>query len=118
MCRDKQIETKHRIEEIEKLTNCCVRTERHLEQHSDIASKEQIEDAKELQQERKDLINNLEDKIVYGENNHQNQVKNLQENYEKTEKYIAYNTDHMSSDDLNNLKQKQENRQNQMNCLK
>lgn len=118
MCRDKQIETKHRIEEIEKLTNCCVRTERHLEQHSDIASKEQIKDAKELQQERKDLINNLEDKIAYGENKHQNQLKNLEENYDKTEKYIAYNEDHMSSDDLNNLKQKQENRQNQLNCLK
>lgn len=117
MSQDKHEKTKNMVEEIERLTNCYTRTERHLEQHSDIASEERIKDAKELQKERMGLINKLEDKIAYGGNHNQNELKNLKENYESTEGYINNNSEHMNKSDLNNLKEKQENRENQINWL-
>lgn len=118
MRQDKHEKTKNMVEEIERLTNCYTRTERHLEQHSDIASEERIKDAKELQKERMELINKLEDKIAYGENYNQNELKNLKEKHDSTEGYMNHNSDHLNKSDLNNLKEKQENRENQINWLK
>ncbi|MPM21267.1 hypothetical protein SDC9_67711 [bioreactor metagenome] len=117
MCDTKGKEMKNRVEEVENLMNSYVRTERHLEQHSDIASKDQISHAKNIQNQRSELIDTLENKIAYGNNANNNELENVKANYEKTEKYINYNADHMSSAQLNNLKEKQENRQNLINYL-
>ena len=42
------------------------RTERHLEEHSDISSSENIEHAKQVQRERKDQIENLKISLPMG----------------------------------------------------
>lgn len=117
MGQNKQEKTKNMVEEIEKLTNRYVRTERHLELHSDIDSEERINSAQDLQNERMELINKLEDKIVYGENYNQNKLKNLKGKHDGIEGYINHNSDHLNKSDLNNLKEKQENRENQINWL-
>lgn len=59
----------NRINELENVVEKHTRTERHLEQHSDIAKPKAVENAKEKQREREDKIKSLENKIVNGEGN-------------------------------------------------
>lgn len=75
-------ENKRRIEQLENLVEAHTRTERHLEQHSDIASEEQLERAKELQRIREEEIEKLENIIAYGENYDNDELKNVQKNYD------------------------------------
>ncbi|WP_291574033.1 hypothetical protein [Clostridium sp. UBA4548] len=117
MNKNNMEEMKNRVGELENLMDSYVRTERHLEQHSDIASKNQIHHAHEIQKERSEQIENLENKIAYGNNSGNNELENAKANYEKTEKYISYNGDHMSTAQLNNIKEKQKNRKNLINYL-
>jgi len=53
-----------RIEELLNIDNRYVRTERHLEQHSDIANPERIEHAYKIQDDREDRMENLKDIIT------------------------------------------------------
>lgn len=110
-------EIKNRIEEVERLMNSYVRTERHLEQYSDIASKEQINHVKDIQSERVQRMEDLENKIVYGDGYNNNEERNLEAKIKKTKNYTNYNGDHMSTSALNNIREKQENRKEQLNSL-
>lgn len=111
-------ETENRVSEIIDTVKEYTRSERHMEQNEDIISEEQKERFKEIQNERGERIENLTNKIVYGESYTQNEVENLEENYERAENYLKNNKEHMSSDDYNNLKEKQIKRQEQMNNYK
>lgn len=111
-------ENKRRIEQLENLVEVHTRTERHLEQHSDIASEEQLERAKELQRIREEEIEKLENIIAYGENYDNDELKNVQKNYEYTQGYINHNIDHMDEETLKKTLEKQEHRKEQIEFLK
>ncbi|HOQ17139.1 MAG TPA: hypothetical protein PLC16_05985 [Defluviitaleaceae bacterium] len=111
-------ENKRRIEQLENLVEAHTRTERHLEQHSDIASEEQLERAKELQRIREEEIEKLENIIAYGENYDNDKLKNVQKNYEYTQGYINHNIDHMDEETLKKTLEKQEHRKEQIEFLK
>ena len=111
-------ENKRRIEQLENLVEAHTRTERHLEQHSDIASEEQLERAKELQRIRVEEIEKLENIIAYGENYDNDELKNVQKNYEYTQGYINHNIDHMDEENLKKTLEKQEHRKEQIEFLK
>ena len=110
-------ETANRVDELINLVENLTRTERHLEQHSDIASDEQIRNAEDLQREREEQISNLKNKIIYGDGGPSDDVEGLERNMVFANGYLNHNADHMSEEDLQNLKQKQENRRETLDRL-
>lgn len=96
------------------------RTERHLEQYSEIGNPENKERAREKQDLREKQIYTLKQQIVGIESSQptkQEQMENLKENYQFGEGYIKSNKDHMNQIDLENLEKRQENRKIQMENL-
>jgi len=92
-----------------------IRTQRHLEEHSDISSSQQnLEHAKELNRERQTEIDNLKNILVYGNNINNNYKNNTEKRLLYTEGYLNHNADHMSEQSFKNTKAKQENRKNQL----
>lgn len=107
-------DTANRIDEIINLTEKKTRTDRHLEQHSDIGDPDRLDHAKELQADREELVDKLKNNIVEGENSDSDEYENLNRNYEFTQGYIEHNKDHMSKEALKNTKEKQRHRKEQM----
>ncbi|AGK98809.1 hypothetical protein [Clostridium pasteurianum] len=114
----KDQEKSNRINELENVVEKYTRTERHLEQHSDIANNDSIDEAKDKQRKRKDKIESLENKIIHGEGGATNEKENLKKNIQYGEGYINHNADNMNESDLQNLKDRQENRKDTLNTLK
>ena len=99
------------------ISNRYVRTERHLEQHSDISDPGNIENSKRVQDERIEQMNNLKNIIAYGEHEQEDQVANLQRNLEYTDGYINHNAEHMDIETMENTLRKQEHRKEQLDSL-
>jgi hypothetical protein len=113
------IENERRIQQMANIIEKQVRTERHLEQHSDIShSPENIEHVKKLQQERQDEIEHLKNKIAYGENCSNDYKENTEKRLLYTEGYLNHNADHMDREAFQNAKAKQERRKEQLDRLK
>lgn len=109
----------NKVNELENVIEKYTRTERHLEQHSDIANTESIEQAKEKQKEREEKIETLESKIINGEGgSKRTEAENLEKNIRYGEGYLNHNSENMNQHDLENLKDKQENRKDTLNSLK
>ena len=108
----------NRINELENVVEKYTRTERHLEQHSDIANDDSIDEAKDKQKKRRDEITSLENKIIHGEGGATNEKENLKKNIQYGEGYLDHNADNMSRSNLQNLKDRQENRKDTLNTLK
>ncbi|WP_027623110.1 hypothetical protein [Clostridium lundense] len=111
------IEKENRIDELINLVEKNTRTERHLEQHSDISSPSRLESAKELLNTRQENIETLKDKIIYDDGGPTDERENLVKNMAFTEGYIEHNSDHMSNEQLQNMKEKQQNRKDKLNEL-
>lgn len=107
----------NRINELEDVVEKYTRTERHLEQHSDISSIEALDSAKEKQKKREAEINALECKIIFDDGGPTNEKENIEKNMSFAEGYMNHNSDHMSDVDLRNLKNKQENRKDTLRNL-
>lgn len=105
-----QEQNENRVEQLINTVDNYTRTERHLEQHSDIGDPERLERAKEIQSERKSEMERLKNNIVYGNEASTNDLENLKENYNDTQEYINNYGLQMSNEDLKNLKEKQQNR--------
>ena len=117
--KDSGKQDEKRIDQLMNLVDKHTRTERHLEQHSDIATPEAIAHSKEVQNEREQEIHNLKNVIAYGKHINVDEVTNLQRNYEFTNSYIDANENRMDSETLQRTKEKQENRAEHMdNILK
>ena len=96
------------------------RTERHLEQYSHIGSKENKENARDKQKIREDQINTLKNYIT--NNNSDNlsideQIENIADNYSSAEGYLENNSNNMKQDAINNMKEKQQHRLEQLSNL-
>lgn len=114
--KDADVETQNekRIDQLINLVEKHTRSERHLEEHSDIATPENIEHSKEVQRQREAEINNLKNVIAHGKNANVDEVSNLQRNFEFTEGYLQNNSDSMDKETLESTKEKQEHRQDQL----
>ena len=96
------------------------RTERHLEQYSDIGDPEYKEQARNKQDLREKQMDELKNQLTGNEKNaptKEEQMEDLKQNYEFGEGYIASNKEHMNEEDLRNLERRQENRKIQMENL-
>ncbi len=112
------LENERRIDALINVVEKHTRTKRHLEQHADISSPEQINHAKEVQEAREDQMENLKNIIAYGKHASDDEVENLDKNYHYTQGYLSHNEDHMNSEDIEKVKEKQEHRKDQMKFLK
>lgn len=110
-------EETNRLEELEHLVESHTRTERHLEQHSDIASSKSVHAARDKQAERKASIKTLEEKIIRGNHVHHDESEGLEKNYIFAKGYLDHNSEHMDSKSLENMKEKQQNRRDKMDEL-
>jgi hypothetical protein len=114
----KGIENERRIDHLVNIVERQTRTERHLEQNSDIPrSPENIEHVKQVQEERQHEIDNLKNKIAYGENSSNNYKENTEKRLLFTEGYLNHNADHMDDQAFKNAKEKQEHRKEQLDNL-
>ena len=112
--QQKERQVEHLVNLVEKHT----RTERHLEQYSDIGSREGKERAREKQNVRENEMENLKDKIV--SNNTESkleQVQNLADNYKGAQIYMEENYEKMSDERLKNMQNRQEHRKEQIENL-
>ena len=106
------------VENLVNLVEKHTRTERHLEQYSDIGSREGKERAREKQDVRETEMQNLKDKIV--SNNTESkveQVQNLADNYKGAQIYMEENYEKMSDERLKNMQERQEHRKEQIENL-
>jgi len=110
---------KRQLDNLENLVENHTRTERHLEQYSEIGSKENKDNAREKQSVRENEINNLESKIL-GEDNAQTveeQINNISENFNRTHRYMEENYERIPKKNWGNLNKKQDNRIDQVENL-
>jgi hypothetical protein len=116
-----QLENERRVDQLINLVENKTRTERHLEQHSDIGDPDRLDHAHEVQHDRENQIEDIKNAIVYGDNTKndtpQEQLENLQKNYTFSQGYLEHNADHMNEKALKNLEKKQEHRKEQMDLL-
>ncbi len=111
-------ENERRIEHIENLVEKKTRTERHLEEHSDISrSPQNIQHAKEIQRERQGEIDHLKEKVAYGDSINNKQKENTEKRLLFAEGYLNHNAEHMNQQDFENAKAKQERRKEQLDSL-
>lgn len=95
------------------------RTERHLEQYSDIGDKENKKHAMKIQDVREEQIEKLKNKLN-GEDSVQTpdeQLCNLKDKYLKTNEYIRNNRESMTDDMLQHMGDKQHKRKKQIDNL-
>ncbi|MCM0648325.1 hypothetical protein NBE98_08050 [Clostridium swellfunianum] len=115
-----QRENERRVDQLINLVENKTRTERHLEQHSDIGDPDRLDHAHEVQHDRENQIEDIKNAIVYGDNTKndtQDQLQSLKKNYTFSQGYIDHNADHMDPQALENLQKKQDNRKEQMDTL-
>jgi len=106
------------VENLVNLVEKHTRTERHLEQFSDIGSREGKERAREKQDVREAEMENLKDKIVSNNNKSKiAQVQNLTDNYKGAQIYMEENYEKMSDERLRNMQNRQQNRKEQIENL-
>lgn len=116
-CKSK--ENEKRADQLVNLVEKQTRTERHLEEHSDISkSRENIKHVKELQKDRQEDIDNLKDILANGGDSKKKQLENTEKRFRNTEGYLNHNADHMGEQEFRNAKEKQEHRKQQMDQLK
>lgn len=113
-----QEENARRIDQLIDLVELHTRTERHLEQHSDISTLDNLRHALKVQEEREEEIKNLRNIIAYGKHGNENEVENIMKNYIFTDRYLQHHADHMDGETLDCTVEKQEHRRDQLNPFK
>ncbi|HHV10557.1 MAG TPA: hypothetical protein GXX75_09815 [Clostridiales bacterium] len=114
---NKASEQERRVDHLINLVEKQTRTERHLEEHSDISSSpENIEHAKEVNQRRQHEIDNLKDILSNGEKD--NTIENTQKRLRNTGGYLNNNANRMDDQALKSAQTKQRNRAEQLDQMK
>ena len=95
------------------------RTERHLEQYSEIGDPKFKNMAREKQVVRENQIESLKDQLT--DTNHkmssEEQLENLKESYEKNKNYFENNFSNMSQEQAHNMVKKQFNQEKQLDQM-
>ena len=107
------------LQNLENLVENHTRTERHLEQYSEIGDKDNKENARKIQQIREEQIEKLESKLKDEDKyiSPEQHLENVKENYENTQDYIENNKDSMDEQMLQNLQERQKHRKEQIMYL-
>lgn len=113
-----QEENARRIDQLIELVELHTRTERHLEQHSDVSTLDNLKHTIKVQEEREEEIQNLKNIVAYGKHEKHNEMENIMKNFIFTDRYLQHHSDHMDDETLENTIEKQENRKDQLNPLK
>jgi uncharacterized membrane protein YccC len=103
-----------RIEQLLKINNRYVRTERHLEENHHISRLDQLRHTFEIQNEREQQMENLKNIIAYDKHEGVNNAEALGKRIEYTEHYLQHNSTNMNPGTLQNTKEKQEHRKEQL----
>jgi hypothetical protein len=112
-------ENERRVDHLVNLVERQTRTERHLEEHSDISkSPENIEHAKELNQKRENEIQNIKNILAHGENYNNDTIENTEKRFRYAEGYLNHNADHMDEQAFRNAKERQQHRKDQLDQMK
>jgi hypothetical protein len=64
---------------------------------------------------KNDYLNHERDKIESIEQQRSDELEGLEKNYEFAKGYMQHNADHMDSEALENMKEKQQNRRDKLN---
>lgn len=113
------LKKERRVDHLVNLVEKQTRTERHLEEHSDISSSQQnLEHAKQVNDERQEEINNLKNILAHGENCNNDYKENTEKRFLYTEGYLNHNAEHMDNQSFKNAKTKQEHRKEQLDQIK
>ncbi|MDD3172304.1 MAG: hypothetical protein PHF63_01325 [Herbinix sp.] len=116
---NEEFKRERRVDHLVNLVEKQTRTERHLEEHSDISSSpDNIEHAKQVNEERQSEINNLKNILAHGENYNNNYKENTEKRLLFTEGYLNHNAEHMDNQSFKNAKEKQEHRKDQLDQMK
>lgn len=116
---EKGLERERRVDHLVNLVEKQTRTERHLEEHSDISSSpENLEHAKQVNEERQNEINNLKNILAHGENYNNDYKENTEKRLLYSEGYLNHNAEHMDQETFQKAKEKQEHRKDQLDQLK
>lgn len=106
------------VENLVNLVEKHTRTERHLEQYSNIGSREGKESARDKQDVREEEIEKLKDKIASNNNESKvEQVQNLANNYKGAQIYMEENYEKMPEERLRNMEERQQHRKDQIESL-
>lgn len=105
-------------QQLDNLTNLVenhTRTERHLEQYSNIGNKSNKDMARNKQNIREHEIQNLKNKIIEGDKQTPEEVlEDTIAKYQKAGRYVANNYDNIPEENLKNIQVKQKNRKMQI----
>lgn len=112
-----KLANERRIEELLDINNRYVRTQRHLEEHSDISDPDNLRHALKIQEERENRMDNLKNIIAYGKHEEVDERENLKRNLEYTDGYLENNASRMDKETLDNTREKQAHRKEQLEFL-
>ena len=106
-----QEQNENRLDQLIDTVENYTRTERHLEQYSNIGDPKNKAHARDIQAERKSEIQHLKNTIVYGAEYDDHPLENLKENYEDTKEYLDHFGSRLDDKTLKNVEEKQKNRE-------
>lgn len=106
-----QEQNEHRLDQLIDTVENYTRTERHLEQYSDIGDPKNRAHARDIQAERKAEIQHLKNNIVYGAEYDDHPLENLKENYDDTKEYLEHFGSRLDDKTLSCVEEKQKNRE-------
>ena len=106
-----QEQNEHRLDQLVDTVENYTRTERHLEQYSNIGDPKNKAHARDIQADRKSEIQHLKNTIVYGAEYDAHPLENLKENYEDTKEYLDHFGSRLDDRTLKNVEEKQKNRE-------
>ncbi len=112
-----KLANERRIEELLDINNRYVRTQRHLEDNSDISDPDNLRHALKIQEERENRMENLKNIIAYGKHEEVDERENLKRNLEYTDGYLENNASRMDKETLDNTREKQAHRKEQLEFL-
>jgi hypothetical protein len=107
-----------RINQLTDIIEKYVRTERHLEQHSDIAELEPLKHALKMQEVREAQIEHLKELIVQGKHGNGSERHNLERNFFYTSRYLDHYTSRMDEFTLEKTMEKQHHRKDQLSFVR
>lgn len=116
--RKLEVQNENRIDQLIDVVEKHTRTERHLEQHADIGDPKGKAHAMDIQKDREAEIQHLKNTIVYGDTYDDHPLENLKENIGDTKEYVEHFGSKMDEETLNNIKEKQKNREESYDQLR
>ena len=115
--KELRVANERRIEALLDINNRYIRTERHLEQHSEISRLDQLKHSLKIQQEREARMENLKNIIANGQHDEVDERQNIKRNLEFTDHYLQHHSGHMDEYTLQKSREKQEHRREQLKFL-